>query len=260
MYSPRGRTGRMPGGAGPVVAALALALMGMGGVALAAPKADPGPPEHAQGNGPAPQGQANGQPPHANGQPPHANGQPPHAGDAAPAPKAKGPDGAGGPGEVPPQAGGNADPGSVNHGQAPGEVRGQGHTPSEAGRANGCQAARCQGGAPQPSADASGGGEQPQPAGGAQGPAAGDVPGVSDRTRARPDDGRAGTSHGESESGDSPELGSVQGLNQGVGEEAYAARGSFDGALPFTGFELALLAAMGALVAVAGVWVRRSTA
>ena len=53
----------------------------------------------------------------------------------------------------------------------------------------------------------------------------------------------------------------MQGLNQGGGEEAYGARGSFlDGVLPFTGFELALLAAMGALLAVAGVWVRRSAA
>ena len=149
---------------------------------------------------------------------------------------------------MPPQAGGNADPGSVNHGQAPGEVRGQGHTDSKAGIA------------PKPSADASGGGEQPQPAGGGQGAGAGDVPGVSGRTRERPDDDRAGTPHGESGSGDSPELGSVQGLNQGGGEETYGARGSFDGALPFTGFELALLAAMGALLAVAGVRMRRSTA
>jgi hypothetical protein len=248
MYSPRGRTGRTPGRAAPVVAALGLGLMGMGGVALAAPKTDPGPPEQAQGNGPAPQAQA--------------NGQPPQAGDAAPAPKAKakGPDRARGPGELPPQAGGNADPGSMNHGHAPGGVRGQGHTLSKAGRADGCQAARCQGGAPKPSADASRGGEQPQPTGGARGPAAGDLPGVSEPIRERPDDDRAGTPHGEAESGDSAELGSAQGLNQGGGEEAYGARGSFDWVLPFTGFELALLAAMGALLAVAGVWVRRSTA
>jgi hypothetical protein len=248
MYSPRGRTGRTPGRAGPVVAALALALMGMGGVALAAPKTDPGPPEQAQGKGPAPQAQA--------------HGHPPQAGDAAPAPKAKakGPDGVGGPAEVPPQAGANADPGSPNHGQAPGEVAGRGHTHSKAGRADGCQAARCQGGAPKPSADASGGGEQPQPAGGAHGPAAGDVPGVSERIRERPDDDRVEAPHGESESGDSGVLGSVQGLNQGGDEEAYGERGSFAGVLPFTGFELALLAAMGALLAVAGVLVRRSTA
>src|SRR5215204_323036 len=62
MYSPRGRTGRMSGGTTPIVAAVAIALMGMGGVAFADPKVEPGPPEQAQGNGPAPPAHDNAPP------------------------------------------------------------------------------------------------------------------------------------------------------------------------------------------------------
>src|SRR5215212_4527418 len=61
--------GRRPLGSGSsrawaqAVAALSVAVLGMGGVAVAAPGGDPGPPEQAQGNGPpAQQQEAPGQP------------------------------------------------------------------------------------------------------------------------------------------------------------------------------------------------------
>lgn len=254
MYSPEGRTGRRPGSVKLVMAAVSIALMGMAGAALAAPKADPGPPEQAQANGPPPQAQANGPAPQAqNPPPPQAQA------------RARGQQAAGNPAEAPPtpppQAGGEGSSGSgagqsvrgsaPHHGRpAPGEIRGRGRSRSSAARANGCQAARCQGGTPEPSADASGGSvvEQPKPSRGKRGAEERDVVGVSEK---RPDHGHGGAA---------PDLGTVQGLNQGGGEEAYAARGSFDGALPFTGFELALLAAIGALLGLAGVWLRRSIA
>jgi hypothetical protein len=238
-----------------IVAAVSIALMGMAGVALAAPKADPGPPEQAQGDGPPPHAQGNGPPPQAQDPPAtpaparaRANGQQ-DAGKPAPVPPAQ-----------PPQAGGESSSGSGagqsrqggagHHGRpAPGEIRGQGRTRSNAAKANGCQAARCPGGTPEPSAGASGGDdEQPKPSRGKRRADEGDVVGVSEE--------RKHHDHG----GAAPDLGSVQGLNQGGGEEAYAARGSFDGALPLTGFELALLAAIGALLGLAGVWLRRSIA
>jgi hypothetical protein len=266
MYSPRGRTGRTPGGVKPIVAAVAIALMGMGGVALADPKADPGPPEQAQGNGPPPQG--NAPPPQA-----QAGGQPPQAQDPAPPPqaKAKGQQGAGRPAEVPPaqppQAGGQGNPGSGSgqsgrvgpghHGRpSPGESRGQGRSHSGRGKSGVCHGAACRGGAPKPSAGASGD-EQPQPAGGQPGPVEGGVLGVAEE---RPDDDQGGSAPDERQAGGAPELVSVLGLDQGGGEEAGAAPGSFDGALPFTGFELALLAGIGALLLLAGVRLRRSTA
>jgi hypothetical protein len=232
-----------------IMAAVSVALMGMAGAALAAPKADPGPPEQAQANGPPPQAQANGPAPQAQNPPPaqaQARGLQRASAEAPPA--------------QPPQAGGGGTSGSgagqsvpgsaPHHGRpAPGEIRGQGRSRSSAARANGCQAAGCQGGTPEPSADASGGGvEQPKPSRGKRGSEERDVVGVS---KERPDHGHGGAA---------PDLGTVQGLNQGGGEEAYAARGSFDGALPFTGFELALLAAIGALLGLAGVWLRRSIA
>ena len=236
-----------------VMAAVSIALMGMAGAALAAPKADPGPPEQAQANGPPLQAQGNGPAPQAQNAPPaqaqaRARGQQ-GAGNTAEAPPAQ-----------PPQVGGEGTSGSgagqsvrgsaPHHGRpAPGEIRGQGRSRSSVARANGCQAARCQGGTPEPSADASGGGvEQPMPSRGKRGAEERDVVGVSEE---RPDHGHGGAAH---------DLGTVQGLNQGGGEEAYAARGSFDGALPFTGFELALLAAIGALLGLAGVRLRRSIA
>jgi hypothetical protein len=249
MYSPEGRTARTPGSVKLTAAAVSIALMGMAGVALAAPKADPGPPPQAQGNGPPPHAQDNGPPPQAQNPPA------PPAGAKA---NAKGP---GKPAETPPaqppQAGGGSGSGSGagpslrsgagHHGRpAPGEIRGQGHIRSNAAESNGCQAARCQGGTPEPSTgEGVEGVEPPKPSRGKRGA---DKGGVSEE-RPNPDHGGAGA-----------DLGSVQGLNQGGGEEASAARGSFDGALPFTGFELALLAAIGALLALAGVWLRRSIA
>ena len=120
MDSPRGRPGRTPVSVKPIAAALAVALMGMGGVALAAPKADSTAPE--QGNGPAPQAQANGPAPQAQdggpAPPAQANGPAPQAQNPAPPPhaKAKGHQGAGKPAEVPPpaptQGEGNPAPGS----------------------------------------------------------------------------------------------------------------------------------------------------
>src|SRR5215213_7810182 len=49
---------------------VAVVFMTMGGAAMAAPKGDQGPPEHAQGNGPpaAPRGNANGHQKHASPQ------------------------------------------------------------------------------------------------------------------------------------------------------------------------------------------------
>jgi hypothetical protein len=257
MYSPEGRTGRRPGSAKLIVAAVSIALMGMAGAALAAPKADPGPPEQAQANGPPPQAQVNGPPPHAQDPPP------------APAPasaraRANGRQSAGKPAAVAPappsQAGGESGSGSgagpglrvgAGHGRpSPAEIRGRGQGHSNAARAKGCQAARCRGTTPEPVAGASDGGgdEQPKPS---RGKPRADERDVVSRSEERPDRGHGGVA---------PDLGSVQGLNQGGDEEAYAARGSFDGALPFTGLELALLAAIGALLGLAGVWVRRSIA
>ena len=248
MYSPGGRTGRTPRGLKPIVAAAALALMGMGGVALADPKAaDPGPPEQAQGNGPAPQAEESAPPPHAQipGPAPQAN--------------AKAQQRAGKPAEVPPAPppAGNADPaaGTGHHGRpAPGENRGQGQNRSSRARSGACRQAGCRHGGPKPSAGPS---EQPAPAGAPQGPAEGEVPGVSED---RPDDDGTGAAPDERPTVVNPELGPVLGLDQGGGEEIEAASGSFDGALPFTGFEVVLLAGIGALLALAGARLRRFTA
>ena len=58
-----------------------------------------------------------------------------------------------------------------------------------------------------------------------------------------------------------PETGSVLGANQGGGDQAVEAdTRSFDTALPFTGFEVVLLAGIGALLWLVGVRLRRSTA
>jgi hypothetical protein len=268
MDSPRGRPGRTPVSVKPIAAALAVALMGMGGVALAAPKADSTAPE--QGNGPAPQAQANGPAPQAQDGPSHpaqANGPAPQAQNPAPPPqaKAKGHQSAGKPAEVPPpaptQGGGNPAPGSGQtgpryHGRpAAGEVRGQRRGSS---RGN-CQSAACRGAVPKPSAGASG--EQPLPVGGQQdptGPTGGAAPGGSEGP---PHRDRAGSDPGENELGaPETETGSVLGANQGGGQEVEADTRSFDTALPFTGFEVVLLAGIGALLWLVGVRLRRSTA
>jgi hypothetical protein len=243
MYPPEGRAGRRPSSVKLIAAALSIALMGMAGVALAAPTSDPGPPPQAQGNGPAPQAQL--------GPPPQAQAPAPPAAK----PKTTGQHGGGKQVQAPaaqlPQAGAQSNPGtSVAPGHegghrgrpAPGEVRGRGHARSNA-RSSGCQAARCQGGTP------STGDEQPADGG--------VVLGVTDE---RPGRDRAGRGPGEAEPGAALEWAAVQGLNQGGGEVAYAPPESFDGALPFTGFELVLLAAIGTLLGLAGVWLRRLTA
>ena len=268
MYSPRARTGRAPGGVKPIAAALAVALMGMGGVALAAPKADPGPADQTQGSGPAPQAHDNGPAPQA-----QADGPVPQARDPAPPPqaKAKAPRGAGRPAEIPsaqpPQAGGGTDQGS-GAGQngrgaaghrgrpAPGETRGRGESRSSRAKSGACHSAGCRHGGPTLTAGASGDGEDPQPAGGSQDPAKGNVPGGSDE---RPADDQGGASFGEHQAG-AQKLGSVLGANQGGGEEVETTSGSFDGDLPFTGFELVLLVGIGTLLWLVGVRLRRATA
>jgi hypothetical protein len=263
MDSPRGRPGRTPVSVKPIAAALAVALMGMGGVALAAPKADSTAPE--QGNGPAPQ--ANTPAPQAqDGPAPQAQAPAPQAQNPAPPPqaKAKGHQSAGKPAVVPPaqppQGGGNPAPGSGQagpryHGRpAAGEVRGQRRGSS---RGN-CQSAACRGAAPKPEAEASG--EQPLPVGGQQDPAAptgGTAPGGSEG-RAHHD---PGSEPGEHELGfPETETGSVLGANEGGGQEVEADTRSFDTALPFTGFEVVLLAGIGALLWLVGLRLRRSTA
>jgi hypothetical protein len=261
MYSPRGRPGRTPGSVKPIAAALAVALMGMGGVALAAPKADSSAPE--QGNGPAPQAQTGGPAPHAqdNGTPPpaQANAPAPQAHDPAPPPraKAKGHQDAVTPAAAPPaqapQGGGNPTPGQPRyHGRpAPGETRGKGRSLS--GRGN-CQSAACRGAAPKPDAGASG--EQPPSAGGQADPTGGAAPGGS---TGRPDRDPVESDPGKDWSG-VPEPGSVLGANQGGGQAVEADSRSFDTALPFTGFEVVLLAGIGALLWLMGARLRRSTA
>ena len=98
--------GRSVARAGAIVAT---AVMGMAGVAVAAPGGDPGPPEQAQGNGPPPTAPAAQQAPRGK-----AKGQ-----DKAAAPQAGG------------QAGGNANSGgSVQHGQAKGHSHANGGGPS----------------------------------------------------------------------------------------------------------------------------------
>jgi hypothetical protein len=268
MHSPRARTGRMPGGVKPIAAALAVALMGMGGVALAAPKADPGPHEQPQGNGPAPQAQDSPPAPQAqaNGPAPQAqaNGPAPQAHDPAPPPqaKAKRQQGAGKPADVPPapppQAGAQGNP-------APGESRGRGETRSSRAKSGECRSAGCRQGGPKPNAGPSGGGEQPQPAGEQPLPA-GEQPGPTERdapggSGERPDSDHGGTAFGEHELGaPETETGSVLGANQGGGQEVEADTRSFDTALPFTGFEVVLLAGIGALLWLVGLRLRRSAA
>jgi translation initiation factor IF-2 len=263
MDSPRGRPGRTPVSVKPIAAALAVALMGMGGVALAAPKADSTAPE--QGNGPAPQ--ANTPAPQAQdgpAPPAQANGPAPQAQNPAPPPqaKAKGHQSAGKPAEVPPpaptQGGGNPAPGSDQagpryHGRpAAGEVRGQRRGSS---RGN-CQSAACRGAVPTPDAEASG--EQPLPVGGQQDPPGGPAPGGSEGP---PHRDRAGGDSGDHQLGaPETETGSVLGANQGGGEQVEADTRSFDTALPFTGFEVVLLAGIGALLWLVGLRLRRSTA
>jgi hypothetical protein len=256
MHSPRARTGRMPGGVKPIAAALAVALMGMGGVALAAPKTDPGPPEQTQGNGPAPQAQANDPAPQA-----QANGPAPQAHNPAPPPQAKAKghqQPAEAPPAPPPQGGSDTAPGEGQAGSggrhrgrpAPGETRGQGR--SHSGRGN-CQSAACRGAAPKPEAAASD--DESLPVGGQQDPTGDAAPGGSKGRGHRDPAG----SNGGAEAGD-PETGSVLGANQGGGdEEVEADTRSFDTALPFTGFEVVLLAGIGALLWLVGVRLRRST-
>ncbi len=240
MYPPEGRAGRWPGSMKLIAAALSIALMGMAGVALAAPKSDPGPPPQAQGNGPAPQAQL---------------GPPPQAQAPAPKPKTTGQHGGGKQAQAPAvQAPAGSNPGSSvapghaggHHGRpAAGEIRGRGQVRANARRATHCQAARCQG-------DASN-----APVGDEQAADEGVVLGVTDE---RPSRDRSGRKSGKSEPGAAPEWVSVQGLNQGGGEVTYTPPESFDGALPFTGFELVLLAAIGMLLGLAGMWLRRLTA
>lgn len=227
-----------------IAAAFSIALMGMAGVALAAPKSDPGPPPQAQGNGPATQAQL--------GPPPQAQAPAP----AAAKPKATGQHGGGKQVQAPAaQAPAQSSPGSSvapgheggHRGRpAPGEVRGRGHARANTRRATHCQAARCQGEASSNSGDEQAADE-------------GVVLGVTDE---RPSRDRAGRKPGKSDPGAVPEWVSVQGLNQGGGggEVAYTPPESFDGALPFTGFELVLLAAIGTLLGLAGMWLRRLTA
>jgi hypothetical protein len=225
-----------------IAAAFCIALMGMAGAALAAPQSDPGPPPQAQGNGPPPQAQL--------GPPPQAQAPAP----AAAKPKSTGQHGGGKQVQAPAvQAPAKSNPGSsVAPGRegghrgrpAPGEVRGHGQVRANARRATHCQAARCQG-----EASSNSGEEQPADEG--------VVLGVSDE---RPSRDRVGRKLDKSDPGAAPEWVSVQGLNQGGGEVAYTPPESFDGALPFTGFELVLLAAIGTLLSLAGMWLRRLTA
>ncbi len=265
MDSPRGRPGRTPVSVKPIAAALAVALMCMGGVALGAPKAD----QSAQGNGPAPQAPgsapAQGNAPTAQAQDSapasQGNGPAPKAQQPAPPPQAKA-KGHQKPAEVPPaQApqGGASDPASgggpsSNSGRhrgrpAQGEVRGLGHS-----RGN-CQSAACRGAVPKPEAGASE--EQPLPVGGQQDPTGGAAPGGSE---GRPHRGRAESDFGDGGAA-APETGSVLGANQGGGDQAVEAdTRDFDTALPFTGFEVVLLAGIGALLWLVGVRLRRSTA
>src|SRR5215217_3902300 len=133
MDSPAGRSARTRGSAKLTAAAVSIALMATAGVALAAPKTDPGSPQQAQGNGPPPQAQDTAPAPQA-----QQNAPPPQAQRPASPPagaKANGRQSAGKPGAVPaaqpPQAGGNGSgagqSGTAHHGRpAPGEARGQG--------------------------------------------------------------------------------------------------------------------------------------
>jgi len=235
-----------------ILGAVAIALMGMGGVALGAPRDDLGPPEQAQGNGP-----------------------PPQTLDPTPAAeikeKVKGQKG--GPAEVPhelaPQAGGDDNSDSGGHesrrGDAPGgaghygvlappEARGQARSRSNAGTISVCRSAGCRGGTPEPSPGRNGGGhKQSKDSGGQQ---AAPAPGEVVRSAAYGDDEQDGTAPGERQIGTAVKSGSGLGLNQDRGDEAKASRG-FDGALPFTGLQLLVMTAVGLALALAGVRLRR---
>lgn len=254
MYTPEGRTGRTPERLTRVVAAVAVALMGLAGVAAAAPKGEPGPPPERE-PGPPPQAQPNGLPDQA-----QPNGLPPQAQDPEPAPQGQanghGRKARGAPAEIPrelpPQAGGHASPRSAvgQSQQGPGQGGAGHHGRPQARGPSGQEPA------PSNAAENGGGNEQSGVTGGQRG-AQGGVLGVSEE---RPGDDRAEPVPSERQGGGALELGSAVDLNSGGAEDDGEAHGGFDSALPFTGFELALLAGVGALLGLAGVRLRRSTA
>ena len=267
MYAPR--TGRTPASAKLIAAAVSVTVMGMGGVAVAAPKGEQGPPEHAVHNGQPPEAQ-NAPPAHA---PTPANGPTPAHGVT---PEPRGPKGTGGPADVPhdvpARVGGDDNPRSdagqsghvgasertAHQGGSPrGEARGQLRPRSNADGIRVCRSAGCHRGTPARRAAANDGAYEPsKAAGGKARDAAGAVLGLSEKRGGEEQPGRA---PGERRTGAPTDSGSVFGLNQGGGEEARAAGGSFDAALPFTGLQLMVMAAVGLALALAGVRLWRWT-
>jgi hypothetical protein len=280
--------GRRPVKWGPVragaqaLAIVAVAVLGMGGAAVAAPKGDQGPPEHAQGNGPpaappaqqqapAPQGQAKG---HAKQS--TAGTQTTTGGDAH-GRTGGGHDKARGQGHV--ESGSQATTGRGNGG---GE-RGSAH--AKAGKVTLCHATGSETNPfveitvsanaipnahdvhqhdediiPAPASGCPGGSSSGNGPGGNGGPPPGVVstPGGQTTAGETPDQGVGGVSE-EGGSGPSDD-GGVLGANQGGGDEAGAARETTGSSLPFTGLGLGLLAAIGLLLAVAGSHLRRRAA
>ena len=287
------------------MAIVCVAVLAIGAGAAAAPKADQGPPDQAQGNGPpatpqahgngpaaaAPQGQAKGL---ARKQAATTQGAT-QTGGAVPGNSAAGHAGAGGGGHAGPAtqvtSGGQAatgDQGAAT-GQGGGTSQEQGAAHSRAGHVTLCHAT---GSAKHPwveikvSANAApaqlrnqggrtiapSGGESPglPQAAATNGELGNAPPAIASPQAGQDEDGDApsgDTSSGESgtlgasdEGGSAPEAGGgVLGAEEDAGDDFGATGEASSASLPFTGLGLGVLVALGAMLALAGVYVRRRT-
>ena len=260
-------------------AIVCVAVLGLGAVAAAAPKGDQGPPDQAQGNGPPaapPQGQAKKAPAAeftmqpgagAHGQP--AGGQRSTGGLAKA--RAKGRTGT-------TQSSGGGLTSGFAHSNGAKSTQEQDSSHASAGKVTLCHATgsgknpnveitvsgnavpaqgrhrRCSAGASQ-----AGGHENGDAPSGTLSPPAGPL-GRKLRSGETPS-GEGDTLGVSDEGGTAPGAdGGVLGADQGGGDESGATAEATSASLPFTGLGLGLLVAMGAMLALAGVYVRRRTA
>jgi hypothetical protein len=257
------RSGRVWAQAAAIVC---VAVLGLGAVAAAAPKGDQGPPDQAQGNGPP------AAPP-----PPWAPGQ----AKEAPATGVTTQPGAGAHGQP---AGGHSSTGGPAKARARGRT---GTTQSSGGgltsgfaHSNGAKSTQEQdsshGGAGKVTlCHATGAGKNPRQCSAGASQAGEHENGNAPSGTLSPEAGPLGRNvrSGETPSGEDGTLGisdegdaapgadgGVLGADQGGGDESGATAEATSASLPFTGLGLGLLVAMGAMLALAGVYVRRRTA